>query len=121
VVAYSNAIKHTQLKVPLEMLETKGAVSEATAEAMASGACKLTRGSKTRIAVSITGVAGPGGGTSEKPVGNVCFAWAKRDTEQVPQILRSESRFFDGDRNEIRQQSVFHALKQMVKLLRQTE
>ena len=121
VVTYSNTLKHKLLKVPVEILETKGSVSEATAEAMAMGACKLGRGAKTRLGLSITGVAGPGGGTSEKPVGTVCFGWARRTDDQEPEILRSESRFFIGDRDEIRKQSVHHALKQIVKILRSEE
>ncbi|MBT8141048.1 MAG: CinA family protein [Gammaproteobacteria bacterium] len=121
VVSYSDTLKHTILKVPVNTLETKGAVSEATAEAMALGACRLTRGAKNRFGISITGIAGPGGGSKDKPVGTVCFAWVRRGDDDTPQVLKSETRFFVGDRNDIRMQSVQHALNKMVKILRSDE
>jgi nicotinamide-nucleotide amidase len=72
-VTYANAAKHELLGVPWKVLETYGAVSEQTARAMAEGA--LAR-SDSNIALSITGIAGPGGGTEEKPLGTVIFAWS---------------------------------------------
>jgi nicotinamide-nucleotide amidase len=67
--------------------------------------------SKASVALSITGVAGPTGGSAEKPVGTVCFAWARQD------LVRSESRHFTGDRQAVRRQSVIHALQGVQKLL----
>ena len=101
-VTYSNAAKQELLGVRRETLERHGAVSEETAREMAAGA--LAR-SRATLAVSITGVAGPGGGSAAKPVGTVCFAWASPRGR-----LRSETRHFDGDREAVRRQSVEHAL-----------
>jgi nicotinamide-nucleotide amidase len=101
-VTYSNAAKQELLGVRRETLERHGAVSEETAREMAVGA--LAR-SRATLAVSITGVAGPGGGSAAKPVGTVCFAWASARGR-----LRSETRHFDGDREAVRRQSVEHAL-----------
>ena len=101
-VTYSNAAKQELLGVQESTLQKHGAVSEETARAMAQGA--LAR-SRATIALAITGVAGPGGGSRDKPVGMVCFAWAtKRET-------RSETRTFPGDRESVRRRSVIHALE----------
>ena len=101
-VTYSNAAKQELLGVQESTLQKHGAVSEETARAMAQGA--LAR-SRATIALAITGVAGPGGGSRDKPVGTVCFAWAtKRET-------RSETRTFPGDRESVRRRSVIHALE----------
>ena len=75
-ITYSNESKHEILSVPLETLEQFGAVSEETANAMAKGALENSR---AEYGVAITGIAGPEGGTEEKPVGTVCFAWYKRN------------------------------------------
>lgn len=107
-VTYSDASKHELLGVDEEILKVHGAVSEETARAMAQGA--LARGKGT-IALSITGVAGPGGGSREKPVGMVCFAWADRAG------VRSETRRFSGDRESVRRQSVVHALEGVLRRL----
>jgi nicotinamide-nucleotide amidase len=101
-VSYSNAAKRELLGVRAETLERHGAVSEHTAREMALGA--LSRSGAT-VAVSITGVAGPGGGTPEKPVGTVCFAWA------TGRGVKSETRRFSGDRESVRRQSVIRALE----------
>jgi len=101
-VTYSNASKAELLGVRRETLERCGAVSEETAREMALGALAHSRGT---VALAITGVAGPGGGTAAKPVGTVCFAWARRDG-----AARSETRRFSGDREAVRRQSVEHAL-----------
>ena len=101
-VTYSNEAKQEMLGVPGTILLDHGAVSEATASAMASGALAHSR---SDWALAITGIAGPSGGTTEKPVGLVCFAWACRDGR-----LDVETRRFAGDRQEVRAQSVAHVL-----------
>ena len=107
-VTYSNAAKRESLGVPKQTLARHGAVSEQTARAMARGALKRSRGS---IALAITGIAGPGGGAPGKPVGTVCFAWARgRET-------RSETRRFRGGRSRVRRQSVIHALRGVLRCL----
>jgi nicotinamide-nucleotide amidase len=90
------------LAVPETTLERHGAVSEATARAMAQG---VLAHSRADWSVAITGIAGPTGGTPEKPVGTVCFAWASRDGGCEAQTCH-----FDGDRAAVREQSVFYAL-----------
>jgi nicotinamide-nucleotide amidase len=107
-VSYSNAAKREQLGVSAATLERHGAVSEETAREMALGALERGTGS---VALAITGVAGPGGGTAAKPVGTVCFAWAQDGA------ARSETRQFDGDRESVRRQSVMHALQGLIELL----
>jgi nicotinamide-nucleotide amidase len=107
-VTYSNAAKHEMLGVRAETLERHGAVSEETACEMARGA--LSR-SRATVALSITGVAGPGGGTREKPVGMVCFAWSRGGE------VRSETRHLSGDRESVRRQSVILALQGVLKTL----
>jgi nicotinamide-nucleotide amidase len=101
-VTYTNAAKRELLGVLAETLERHGAVSEQTAREMALGA--LQRSGAT-VAVSITGVAGPGGGSADKPVGMVCFAWA------TAKGVKSETRRFPGDRESVRRQSVIRALE----------
>ncbi|MCC7327315.1 MAG: CinA family protein [Burkholderiales bacterium] len=102
-VTYSNQAKTEMLGVPEATLACHGAVSEATARAMAEGA--LAR-SGVRFAVAITGVAGPGGGSPAKPAGMVCFAWAERDA-----TTRVATHRFDGDRFAVRRASVVVALE----------
>jgi nicotinamide-nucleotide amidase len=101
-VTYSNAAKQELLGVKESTLQKHGAVSEQTAREMAQGALARSRGS---VALAITGVAGPGGGSRDKPVGTVCFAWASRHG------TRSETKTFSGDRESVRRQSVIHALE----------
>ena len=101
-VTYSNAAKHEMLGVENEILLAHGAVSEATAAAMAAGAL---RHSLADWALAITGVAGPGGGSPDKPVGTVCFGWAGADGR-----LDTETCHFKGAREEVRAQSVARAL-----------
>ena len=102
-VTYSNDAKREMLGVWAETLNANGAVSEHVAREMAAGA--LDR-SGAGIAVSVTGVAGPTGGSPEKPVGMVCFAWALRGG-----ALESETRRYEGDREAIRRQSVIRSLQ----------
>lgn len=105
-VTYSNAAKSALLGVPPEVIERSGAVSEATARAMATGA--LARSDAT-LAVAVTGIAGPAGGTAEKPVGTVCLAWATRDG-----AVEATTLHLVGDRAEVRQASVAAALDGLV-------
>jgi nicotinamide-nucleotide amidase len=101
-VSYSNLAKRDMLGVKTETLARFGAVSEATARAMAEGALEHSR---VDLALAITGIAGPSGGTPEKPVGTVCFAWARKKA-----ATRSATRQFTGDREAVRRQSVITAL-----------
>jgi nicotinamide-nucleotide amidase len=108
-VAYSNAAKQELLGVQAGTLQRHGAVSEETAREMAAGALARSRGS---VALSVTGIAGPGGGTPGKPVGTVCFAWA-----DAGGLVRSQRMQFGGDRESVRRQSVVHALEGLLKHL----
>jgi len=101
-VTYSNHAKIEMLGVPPDLIETHGAVSEEVARAMAEGALLESR---AQVALSITGIAGPGGGTRDKPVGTVCFAWVV-----LEELVQSETMHFDGDRASVREQSVRHAI-----------
>lgn len=107
-VVYSNAAKREELGVSEDTLTRHGAVSEETAREMAAGALKNGRG---QVALAITGVAGPTGGSRDKPVGTVCFAWARGGK------ISSETRRLDGDRESVRRQSVLHALQGVLELL----
>ena len=107
-VTYSNAAKTEMLGVAPEQIGQHGAVSEVVARAMAFGAI---RHSQARVSVAVTGVAGPTGGSSEKPVGTVWFGF------QVDGRLSSETRRFDGDRAAIRAATVDHALRRLLELL----
>ena len=112
-ITYSNAAKREVLRVSAATLKQHGAVSEETAREMALGALKHSR---AQIAVAITGVAGPGGGSEDKPVGTVCFAWAKDET-----ALRSESHLLHGDRTDVRRQSVVIALRGILAMSSENE
>lgn len=107
-VTYSNAAKIDELGVDPHLLATHGAVSEIVAAAMAGGARIAGRAD---FALSITGIAGPDGGTAEKPVGMVCFGWA------TPTHTLTETWHFSGDRQRVREESVAHALAGLIALL----
>jgi nicotinamide-nucleotide amidase len=107
-VTYSNAAKSELLGVDDQLLETQGAVSEAVARAMAAGA--LTH-SRAHVAIAVTGVAGPAGGSADKPVGTVWFGFA------LPAGVRSEVRHFEGARADVRQATVRHALNRLTELI----
>lgn len=109
-VTYSNASKSEMLGVPVWLIERHGAVSEDVARAMAGGA--LTH-SRADLAVAITGVAGPDGGTPEKPVGLVYFAAGRREAP----MLSERMEFGDPGRVEVQCRSVSHALKMLRALL----
>ena len=104
-VTYSNLAKEQQLGVAPSTIERFGAVSEETAKAMAQGA---VRGAAAQWAVAVTGIAGPDGGSPDKPVGTVWFAWAG------PDHLQALKRQFDGDRAAVRDASVRVALEGLV-------
>ena len=101
-VTYSNVAKIRDLGVPTAMIERFGAVSAEVAEAMAHGARRTAR---VDWALAVTGIAGPSGGSPEKPVGTVCFAWAG------PAGTGSSRLLLGGDRGEIRRESVRIALQ----------
>ncbi len=107
-VTYSNAAKTEMLGVPAELIERHGAVSEPVARAMALGA--LAR-SRAQIGVAVTGVAGPTGGSAEKPVGTVCFGWA------ISGQAWAERLRFDGDRDAVRAATVEQALRGLLERL----
>ncbi|MBK9986736.1 CinA family protein [Candidatus Skiveiella danica] len=100
-VTYSNDAKTELLGVDEALIEAHGAVSEAVARAMAAGAL---RHSRAQVSVAVTGVAGPTGGSPDKPVGTVWFGWA------TPAGVFAERQRFDGDRAAVRQATVAHAL-----------
>jgi nicotinamide-nucleotide amidase len=104
-VTYSNLAKEQQLGVAPSTIERFGAVSGETAKAMAQGA---VRGAAAQWAVAVTGIAGPDGGSPDKPVGTVWFAWAG------PGHLQALKRQFDGDRAAVREASVRVALEGLV-------
>jgi len=106
-VTYSNAAKLTQLKVSEEVVDTFGAVSVATAWAMARGALAA---SEADVAVAITGIAGPGGGTAQKPVGTVVFARAERGADPA-QIVADNKYFDETTRSGVRFQAALCALE----------
>lgn len=108
-VTYSDAAKQEMLGVSAHTLAEHGAVSEPTAREMAAGALAHSR---AQVAVAITGIAGPTGGSPEKPVGMVCFGWAVKDG-----ALNAGTRQFKGDRESVRRQSVIAALQGVLELL----
>ncbi|ALM51412.1 CinA family protein [Halomonas huangheensis] len=107
-VTYSNAAKTRLLGVSTAILEQHGAVSEAVVESMVAGACT---DSGAQAGVAISGVAGPGGGSAEKPVGTVWLAWSVKGRVDAQRFL------FEGDRSAVRQQSVVTALEGLLERL----
>jgi nicotinamide-nucleotide amidase len=108
VVSYSNAAKMTLLGVSQELLTAHGAVSEQVVRAMANGARERFH---TELAVAVSGIAGPDGGTPDKPVGTVFFAWA------TPAGTGAARRVFAGGREAVRRQSVAFAVERLVDLV----
>ncbi|MER2514718.1 MAG: CinA family protein [Nitrosomonas ureae] len=108
-ITYSNRSKCEMLGVQPTLLDQFGAVSPQTAQAMVTGA--LSR-SHAQIGLAITGIAGPAGGTAEKPVGMVCFAWASKDGP-----VQHETHHFKGNRESIRRSAVTTALRGILHLL----
>jgi nicotinamide-nucleotide amidase len=109
-VTYSNAAKTELLGVHTALIDTHGAVSEPVVRAMALGALQHAR---AQVAIAVTGVAGPGGGSEDKPVGTVWFGWA------TPAGVCTQVQHFAGDRAAVRASTVHHALCQLVALLEQ--
>ena len=108
-VSYANAAKQELLGVPAALITTHGAVSEPVARAMATGALAHSR---ARVAVAVTGVAGPTGGSVDKPVGTVWFGW------NIDGQVTAEHCLFPGDRAAVRTATVLHALQRLGALLR---
>jgi nicotinamide-nucleotide amidase len=108
LVTYSNAAKTELLGVDSALIETHGAVSEVVARAMALGAVYRT---SARASVSVTGIAGPDGGSNAKPVGTVWFGWC------IDGLVHSECQRFMGDRQQVRNASCMHALQGLMQRL----
>ena len=106
IISYDNSVKRDVLGVPEEVLATKGAVSPECAAAMAEGARRLL---KTDLAVSLTGIAGPGGSTAEKSVGLVWFGLASGGSRSRATVI-TEKKVFPGDREAVRTAAIEHAL-----------
>lgn len=109
IISYSNDVKERILRVPKNIMVNHGAVSEETAKAMAIGAANQIR---TSCAISITGVAGPDGGTEEKPVGTVCIGYCVKDEVTTKRYQ------FPGDRDAVRQRAAKTAMREMNELLK---
>lgn len=108
-VTYSNEAKQEMLGVSAETLMKQGAVSEATVREMATGALAHSR---AQVAVAVSGIAGPSGGTADKPVGMVCLAWLVAGAEPIV-----STEHFSGDRAAVREQTVERALRGVLELL----
>ena len=120
-VTYTNISKQELLGVDAQILQDNGAVSEAVVRSMAQGALER---SQAKISLAVSGVAGPGGGSDEKPVGTVWFAWGwQQDGQHCGNLacsgacLCSEQKMFIGDRDAIRRQAVAHALTGVTRCL----
>ena len=113
-ITYSNQAKTECLGVPAETIESFGAVSEQVAKAMSEGAQK---NAGVNVAVSITGIAGPAGGSIEKPVGTVCFGWTIQQ-ENLVGITICKTMQFSGDRQAVREQARDYALSELIELLK---
>lgn len=112
-VTYSNEAKQDMLGVRAATLASHGAVSEATAAEMAAGAL---RHSHAQVSLAISGIAGPGGGSADKPVGTVCFAWSLGEGH-----TESLTRHFPGSRQEVRHAAVIEALQGLLARLPQAQ
>ena len=108
-VTYTNEAKQEMLGVTGETLQHYGAVSEQTVREMAEGALKNSR---AQISLAVSGIAGPTGGTAEKPVGMVCFGWAGSGFS-----TQTSTQYFQGDRTQVRYQSVQYALRRLIELI----
>ena len=111
-VTYSNPAKHEQLGITNDMISRFGAVSKEVAAAMALGALQH---SHADYSVTVTGIAGPDGGSAEKPVGTVCFGWSSRNGD-----TRTTRIVFDGNRQQVRELSILTALQGLADLVEQS-
>jgi nicotinamide-nucleotide amidase len=107
-ISYSNASKTELLSIPQLVISENGAVSETVARAMATGAIA---NSNAQVSLAVTGVAGPGGGSADKPVGTVWFGWC------IQANTFAECRHFVGNRTQVREATVRHSLKRLLSLL----
>lgn len=112
-VTYANSAKTALLGVDPETLQAEGAVSEAVVHQMVEGALSV---SGAELAVSVSGIAGPGGGSADKPVGTVWFAWGQSNGWR-----QASCYYFDGDRAQVRRQSVVVALRELLHITRRFE
>jgi len=110
-ITYSNESKNEELSIPMDTIQSQGAVSAAVAELMAKGALE---NSKAQLAISITGIAGPDGGSAEKPVGLVFFGFALKNGSSG-----SVEAHFEGHREAIQAQSVTLAMKHLLSVLKE--
>jgi len=117
-ITYTNLAKEQMVGVDAQLLKHFGAVSEVVAEAMAKGALEH---STAQYAMSVTGIAGPGGGSKEKPVGTVCFAWAWHDKKKNQLKTRSSTEQFQGDRQTVRNLSAEFSLQKMYQLIQNND
>lgn len=115
-VTYSNQAKHEMLNVSNETLTTYGAVSKETVIEMAEGALN---NSQADFSLSVSGVAGPSGGSVEKPVGLVWFSWAVG--KEGKKKVFSEQQNFQGDRNSVREQAVLYALTELIHFIKRDD
>jgi nicotinamide-nucleotide amidase len=115
-VTYSNEAKHMQLGVTHACLKEFGAVSEQTAREMAAGV--LAMAPRATLALTTTGIAGPGGGTADKPIGLVWFGFAQRTPEGL--VVQARSHIFTGERRAVRESSVVYSLNAACALLENT-
>ncbi len=113
-VTYSNEAKTELIGVSPTLIENHGAVSEEVAQAMARGALANSR---AQVSIAITGIAGPGGGTANKPVGMVCFAWGIAHKGLIN--IHSKTKQFSGDRQMVREQACVFALQELLRLLKE--
>ncbi len=113
-ITYSNQAKTECLGVPAELIASHGAVSEPVARSMAQGA---QRNGGANIGDSITGIAGPTGGTAKKPVGTVCFGWTIQNAAGE-NVTTCQTKLLSGDRQAIRQQAAEYALAGLLQLLK---
>ena len=122
LVTYSNAAKSDLLGIPAEMIYKHGAVSVEVAEAMATGALKA---GDADYSIAVTGIAGPGGGSKEKPVGLVYIGVARKSPKQIPEEIpkqipkqiRVKKFQFDGDRSAVRRQTIAEAIQMILNLI----
>lgn len=114
-VTYSNAAKQEMLGVSETTLEIYGAVSQETVVEMATGALNH---SHADFSISVSGIAGPSGGSDDKPVGLVWFAWCEKSSANKEGALFSEQKIFSGDRNAVREQAVVYAVTELINFIK---